>query len=397
MPETVHEYYKEQPVLPTYGKFLDKDEMRAFERSRREMFTDKLFMPARLFENARMIEFGPDSGENSLVFAMWGANCTLIEPNPKAHPVITEYFQRYNLNQKLTKLEAIDILAYGKSGFPQGEFDLIDAEYSIYTVHPAQAWIEILSRLLKPDGLAIFLYMEAYGSFLELFMKVIHSRLRQQTGMNAVETSQVFLKEKWASIPHKRSLEAFVMDVLENPFTRLDYLMEPKSLCKMMYDVEMDLYSSWPPYKDGLRVEWVKKPLTPDEALRSQNEFIARSRLSHLLGQPCFLTHSDANFEKALWDLVLRTDRLIDTFDMNAAQKCQEHLHLVAKVLQSGSVIGTDESIKNATDLVSSLIQLIDLLIQGTPDPIVKFCNTDKAFIHNWGSPAHATVFRKRL
>jgi len=82
---------------------------------------------------------------------------------------------------------------------------------------------------------------------------------------------------------------------------------------------------------------------------------------------------------------------------MNAAQKCQEHLHLVAKVLQSGSVIGTDESIKNATDLVSSLIQLIDLLIQGTPDPIVKFCNTDKAFIHNWGSPAHATVFRKRL
>lgn len=396
MPETVHEYYKEQEVLPTYGKFMKPEEMKEFERQRREMFTDKLYLPARIFSNAQLIEFGPDTGENSLVFAMWGADCTLIEPNPKAHPVIRDYFQRYNLSHKLKGLETQDILGYGKQGFVEGNFDLIDAEYSIYTVRPVKDWIVILAHLLREDGLAIFLYMETFGSFLELLMKVIHARVRRLTGLEAVETARKVLDAKWKSIPHKRSLEAFVMDVLENPFTRLDYLMEPQSLCQEMYKAGMDLYSSWPPYKDGLRVEWVRKEITPEEALKSEMDFIARSRLSHLTGVPCFLKEAIPGLEDNLKELIRFTDDLIDSYDAKKAERCITHLDSITEVLTSGIVIGETQHLHKAQRLISSVTKAFKLIASENAEDLTSYANSDAEFIQNWGSPANATVFRRR-
>ena len=74
------------------------------------ILTEKLFLPRRLFSNARLIEFGPDAGENSLVFALWGASCTLVEPNLKARPIIRGYFQQFGLSHGLVSLEAKELL-----------------------------------------------------------------------------------------------------------------------------------------------------------------------------------------------------------------------------------------------------------------------------------------------
>ena len=67
-------YYERQDVLPTFGNFKSAAELEAYAGLRRELFSDKLVLPPRLFRDADMLEFGPDSGENALVFASWGAN-----------------------------------------------------------------------------------------------------------------------------------------------------------------------------------------------------------------------------------------------------------------------------------------------------------------------------------
>jgi len=74
-------YYERQDVLPTFGNFKSAAELEAYAGLRRELFSDKLVLPPRLFRDADVLEFGPDSGENALVFAGWGANMTLAEPN----------------------------------------------------------------------------------------------------------------------------------------------------------------------------------------------------------------------------------------------------------------------------------------------------------------------------
>ena len=60
-------------MLPTVGHFQEDTDLIAHEEHSRRLFLDKLKMPPQMFRGARLLEFGPDAGENSLVFALWGA------------------------------------------------------------------------------------------------------------------------------------------------------------------------------------------------------------------------------------------------------------------------------------------------------------------------------------
>src|SRR4051812_49390171 len=127
-------YYERQDVLPTFGNFKSAAELEAYAGLRHELFSDKLVLPPRLFRDADVLEFGPDSGENALVFAGWGANMTLAEPNRHAHAKIQAYFAHFNQAQRLRELLSFDV-----EGFHSDRrFDIIDAEGFIYTVQPTK-------------------------------------------------------------------------------------------------------------------------------------------------------------------------------------------------------------------------------------------------------------------
>ena len=102
-------YYERQAVLPTFGNFKSATELEAYASQRRELFSDKLVLPPRLFRDAEVLEFGPDSGENALVFAGWGANMTLAEPNRHAHPKIEAYFAHFGLTERLRQLATVGV------------------------------------------------------------------------------------------------------------------------------------------------------------------------------------------------------------------------------------------------------------------------------------------------
>lgn len=397
MYDTLYEYYCQQEVLPTYGGFQSRSDLEAHEWHRRSLFTEKLFLPPRLFQNARLIEFGPDAGENSLVFALWGATCTLIEPNPKAHPLIRGYFKRFELSHRLVGLKNSDLKAFSEQPIPSEKFDFIDAEGFIYTVKPESVWIDLFARLLSDDGFVILFDVEAFGSFMELLLKVIYARVRQLTGMSALEAAQKLFTAKWNSIPHKRSMESWIMDVLGNPFVRLRYFFEPQSLCKQMYDAGFYLYSSWPPCKDVLSVHWFKKTLMAEEELRLQNEFIARSRLSHLFGRKHFLLRLDPALEQSLWRLLTLTDSLIDQFDAGCAAQCVEYLSALVKLINSDAVMAEAQDTRDTLQAIRSVQHIFRLLTRGAIAELIAFCNNDQAFTKTWGMPALFTVFGKRV
>jgi len=393
--EAMFQYYSEQALLPTHGRFQSGSDLAAHELHRRELFTQKLFLPPNLFRDARLIEFGPDAGENSLVFAQWGASCTLAEPNPKAHPVISDYFQKFELSHKLEKLECCDVKAFAERPLPAEKFDFIDAEGFIYTVKPDSMWIDLFSRITNPNAFVILFYCDPFGNYFELFTKVIHSRFVQLTGLDPVEAARKLYLTKWNSIPHKRSLESWIMDVLRNPFVRLAYFLEPQSLCAQMHKAGLHLYSAWPPLADGLNIYWFKKTLTPEEHLREQTSFIARSRLSHLFGRKHFLLREDPSVELTLRNLLTLTDALIDQFDALQARKCMDYLAEIAKILGSDAVLAEEQDTADALAAIRSAGHILQLLTDGAADDLAAFCNTDPGFIRTWGMPSHFAVFQK--
>ena len=395
MNDTLYGYYRQQNVLPTVGHFQGESDLVAHEEHRRRLFTDKLQLPPQLFRGARLLEFGPDAGENSLVFALWGANCTLAEPHEKAHATIRDYFARFQQTARLQALHPQDVLQFPVPTSEAERFDVVDAEGFIYTILPTRLWLDKCAQLTRTGGFLVVFYCEAYGSFMELMLKVVHARYRTLTGLAPQPAAEALFQPKWDSIPHKRRMESWTMDVLVNPFVRLKYFPEPRALCDEAHAAGWSLYSSWPHYADTLEVHWFKRTLPPEALAHLRADYVARSRLSHLFGRKHFLARNEPGLETALWDLLSLTDGLIDRYDGAAAERCVEHLARLEALLQSDSVLAESADREASLQTVRSYQRLFPLLTRGSADSISEFCRTDAGFIQSWGMPSHFVVLQK--
>ena len=133
----------------------------------------------------------------------------------------------------------------------------------------------------------------------------------------------------------------------------------------------------------------------PKEQLESQNEFIERSRLSHMFGRKHFLLKTGPGMEPSIKELLTLTDSLIDEFDRDKAEKCIEHLGSIERLIGSDAVISEPKDVKETLNAIKSIKHILNLLIAGNADDIAAFCSSDKAFIKSWGMPTHYAVFRK--
>ena len=390
-------YYERQDVLPTFGNFKSSTELEAYANQRRELFSDKLVLPPRLFRDAEVLEFGPDSGENALVFAGWGANMTLAEPNRHAHPKIEAYFAHFGVTERLRALALADV-----EGFRSDRgFDIIDAEGFIYTVQPSEKWLGIFHRLLNPDGYAVVSYYERYGGFFELALKAIHAAGKALTGRAALETAKMLFEAKWDSIPHTRSFESWLMDVLENPFVRHRYFLDAAALCAAAHGQGFDIHSAWPSYHDSLDIYWHKKVLSGGEKLHCARRHLDRSRLSFLGGRKLYLVgKADAvqAISASIEALVLDVDAMIDDPFGASLPRVVAGLASLRQTIQTTDILADDAAdIEAITSTLDSFHRIFGAIGRRDATAVATLTQSDPAFINTWGQPAHFLVIRKRF
>jgi len=390
-------YYERQDVLPTFGNFKSPTELEAYASQRRELFSDKLVLPPRLFRDADVLEFGPDSGENALVFASWGANMTLAEPNRHAHAKIQDYFAHFSQTTRLRELVSTDV-----EGFRSDRrFDIIDAEGFIYTVQPTENWLGIFHRLLNPDGYAVVSYYERYGGFFELALKAIHAAAKALTSRPALETAKTLFGAKWNSIPHTRSFESWLMDVLENPFVRHRYFLDAAALCTAAHCQGFDIHSAWPSYRDILDVYWHKKVLSGDEKLRRARRHLDRSRLSFLGGHKLYLVgkaEAVSAISASIEALVLDVDRMIDNPFSDSLPRVIAGLASLGATIRSAEILADDTAELEAfAATLESFHHIFSAIAQQDMARITALTQSDQAFLNAWGQPAHFLVIRKRV
>src|SRR6185437_3953639 len=380
-----------------FGNLEDAGKLTQYTDARRTVFAEKLMLPIQMFDGADVLELGPDTGENALVFAQWGAKLTLAEPNLRAHGQIRQYFERFGLSDSIASLRSDDIEAFAG----EQKYDLIDAEGFIYTVQPTGLWLGCFSRNLKPGGYAIVSYYETRGTFIELVLKAIHSACKALTSLDSLAAAEKLYQTKWDSIPHTRAFSSWVRDVLENPFVRLRYFLDAAELCRQASDHDLDLHSSWPLYRDTLDVYWHKKALPPEELLRRNANHLKRSPLSFLSGQKIYLVGDSAEID-AVTTLV---DALVADVDTLIERPFGDRLAaFVTGLQQLRRLIGTAQTLvddPNAIDdfaaLLESLEQIFDAIGRRDIDQIVRLTNSNPAFISAWGMPNHFLVLQKRF
>lgn len=391
MTEKMYEYYAAQDVQPTFADFSGDAELFKYAKLRNDVFF-RMSLPPALFRNKDLLEFGPDTGENSLVFAQWGANVTLVEPNKEAHPYIERYFSKFKLELSLKEIVAKSVLDFT----PAKLYDIIDAEGFIYTVQPTSAWIAKLHECLRPDGFAIVTYVEMYGGFMELLLKALYqSALRKGTSGHGVELVKQLFLPKWDSIPHTRKIESWFMDVIQNPFVRKKYFIDPAQLLHEMHEGNFRLYSSWPNYKDVLAMNWIKGAYSAKQDNDAAIAYIEQSRLSHFLSTQCMLAAPSPAISEGLAELVGIVDGLIDE---PSEAKCRSAIAVLDELLAylaSGQIITSALDAIKAKNILTMIRTAMTLIECGSAEDLIKFCREDKVFIATWGMPNHHGIFQK--
>jgi hypothetical protein len=390
------QYYERQDVLPTFGNFKSAGDLEVYAARRRELFADKLMLPPPLFRGAEVLEFGPDSGENAMAFASWGARMTLAEPNRQAHATIRAYFARFGLAGRLRELAHRDV-----EGFRSDRrFEIVDAEGFIYTIQPSEIWLSIFHRLLQPDGYAIVSYYERYGGFFELALKAIHAAGKALTGRAPLEAARLLFEKKWNSIPHTRTFESWLMDVLENPFVRYRTFIDAGELCQTANELGFDLHAAWPSYRDALDIYWHKKVYAPDEKLNHTARHLRRSRLSFLGGRKLYLVGQAAAVDAIcapIERLVCDVDRLIDDpFGSSLAQAISGLASLRDTVRTAGILADDAANIEAFSGTLESFLKIFRAIEQHDATSLAALTESETAFIEAWGQPNHFLVLRKR-
>jgi len=390
------QYYERQDVLPTFGNFKSAAQLEAYAAQRRELFADKLMLPPRLFRDAEVLEFGPDSGENAMVFAGWGARMTLAEPNRLAHAKIQAYFARFGLADRLRDLAPADVEGFRS----ECRFDVIDAEGFIYTIQPSETWLRIFDRLLHPDGYAVVSYYERYGGFFELALRAIHAAGKALTGRSPLDTARLLFEAKWNSIPHTRAFESWLMDVLENPFVRYRTFIDAGELCGAADSLGFDFHAAWPAYRDALDIYWHKKVYPRDATLRRTTRHLRRSRLSFLGGRKLYLVGGDEAVDTiclSIERLVRDVDRLIDEPFGDGLMQVVSDLASLREMLKTTGIFADGAAdIESLMATLDSFFRIFSAIGRRDAGTLAALTQSDKAFIDTWGQPAHFLVLRKR-
>jgi SAM-dependent methyltransferase len=354
-------------------------------------------LPSRLFRDADVLEFGPDSGENAVVFAGWGARMTLAEPNLQAHPRICAYFAQFDLVDRLDELVSSDVEGFHS----EHRFDVVDAEGFIYTVQQTESWLRKFRHLLKPDGYAIVSYYERYGGFFELALKAIHAAGKALTGLSPLESAKFLFEPKWKSIPHTRSFESWLMDVLENPFVRYRYFIDATALCRAADTLGFDIHAAWPCYRDTLDVYWHKKCYSTDEKLDRTVQHLHRSRLSFLSGRKLYLAggvEATDLISSSIEQLAREVDALIDDPFGKSLMATISNLASLHEKIRATDVLANDiAGVEAFTDTLASYLQIFSAIARQDAGHLAALTRSDSSFINTWGMPAHFLVLRKRF
>lgn len=262
---TLYQYYKDKDFNPVYAGLDSSTALSSYERNRRKIFEYNLRLPVKSFSNASILEFGPASGENSLVYAKWGGYLHLIEPVEKFTEEAQNYFSLHNLTEHLLDVQCRTFESYST----QERFDFVIAEGFIFHVGSPDYWLPRLVSFGKEDCFVIFSHSETAGFLIELLQVKCLQVLMQNCNEDPHSLARKLYQSKWNRVNHFRRFDSWVNDNLVNPTVDDSLLNCFSDLQEIMLEHDMMLWSSWPSMMSYWDVSWIKKPeIKRDEVVR---------------------------------------------------------------------------------------------------------------------------------
>lgn len=310
--KTLLEYYRENKFNPVPISLENKDELVSHFAKRKNLYQNHLGIPLVLLKGASVLEFGCNSGENSLVLASSGADLTLVEPNEQVLPLLRSLFNKNNLSERVVELRVETIQEFATSQL----YDLVVAEGFLFDLPDRDEMFSKIVGFIKPYGLGIISFIDKYGGLMEWTKKAILWRACQLSGIDDIESdaslkiAERLFGQDYSRLKASRPFEAWWKDTLVNPLAVFSSCWSYLEILSKLENLDCEFYSSSPKWVFMDQFKWYKNvssslelknvmleqfasvfpyfltgiPITRQSALLASGEVIESfSNLTHLL------------------------------------------------------------------------------------------------------------------
>lgn len=388
-----YQYYKETGVKPVYADLNKKESFNAYEKLRRKVFEYNLNIPVRSFDRASLLEFGPSTGDNSLIFAQWGAELNLVEPVEKFIESIREYFQNHKLTESLRGVHCNtfeDFETYEK-------FDFVVTEGFVFHTGSPSYWLPRLASFGKDDSFVIISHLETTGYLIELLQAKCFQVIQKNHTGDTLPLARDLYYNKWSKSAHSRSFDSWAYDNLIYPTLDAYLLNSIIDFQEIMSECGMLMWSSWPSVINYMDLSWIKHPVI------DKKKIIARNRINFFRLLPSMV----------IGELMEVNERINDVGERLFSSLCSEvnALAVPPELLKGGQLKIIRKSHKETEKLFKLSVQNYDVsklsllwqqidaclshLSDGNLNEIKKLFNDEGPLADYWGSPNFYSVWHR--
>lgn len=266
---SVYEYYQAKKLNPTAHDVEKMGQFEKHERKRRNLFEYHLKLPQRLWKNARVLEIGCSSGENSLIWAKDGADISFVEPLASPTDRLVYLFKHFGLENRINKIHHCPLENFANDS--NILYDIIIAEGFLFTLADRERQLCRMRSWLAKDGFIIISTMDPVGMFLEYTKRGLLFYLAAREGWNEdkqlLSLAHKLFYEDFQKIKHSRPFEAWIRDdFLNSHFNTKTFWGYPE--IQKSFNPDFYLYSSWPNYREIDNLVWHKNVFTSEEIIQ---------------------------------------------------------------------------------------------------------------------------------
>ncbi|SLM30910.1 hypothetical protein MTBBW1_2520011 [Desulfamplus magnetovallimortis] len=320
----LHEYYIKHDFNPTTHDIKNVNKFNIHKNKRDNLLINKLNIHPRVWNDAKVLEIGCSSGENTLLFALMGSKLTIIEPIEKSIQQLQNLFINYNTTHSINKIY-IDLI---DNVYFNDKFDIIVIEGLIHSLSNKKLILRKIFSYLNDYGLLILSTSNSVGGFIELIKSLIIQLYCRKNKINhlsqKVEAAKLFFQQDYNSIPHSRKFELWAKDVLFNPLMLNECYYDFDMIISDISDLSPNFYSSWPSYQPVNDLTWHKKVTGLDSELNKildsyhlkENSFILGDILNNIESLEFLYKYNNIKTKDTIHDIYKYANNIINHIDI---------------------------------------------------------------------------------
>tara|TARA_B100001175_G_scaffold295481_1_gene283561 strand:+ start:2800 stop:3930 length:1131 start_codon:yes stop_codon:yes gene_type:complete len=216
---TLIKYYLEKNFNPVPVKTNNKKLFYKHVNLRKNLIESHLKIPLNLLKDKNILEFGPNRGEHSMIYALNGGNLYFVEPIFEAVNQLKKNYKKYNLDKAIKNIQNKNLEKYNS----KKKFDLVIAEGFLNTLPNRDKYLKKIFNLVSDSGLVIINYDDYFGSFVELIKSAILKKIcikkcLKLDSKESLKISKKLFYEDFKKLKNTRPFEAYWLDQLSCEF-----------------------------------------------------------------------------------------------------------------------------------------------------------------------------------